>query len=205
MKIDKTRITLATQLAGSVPDGAETMGLVLEPVDRLHSALVRMRTGIYVTMCGNVTRSVDQREAARAVDATEPRNRYDAARLCELGYGDAGGDEVLLSEREVADLAAAVGGSVAEIETARCPCNAGAPARCECGTITGYACARDMTAVDGLLVEYMPEYLRASHEAAGNRGRYPDNGAVRLRLHPDCAAEHAGEWCAILDEAEATA
>jgi len=29
------------------------------------------------------------------------------------------------------------------------------------------------------LIEYMPEYLRASHEAAGNAGIYPHNGAVR--------------------------
>jgi len=73
MKIDTTRITLATQLAGIIPDGAEVLGLVLEPVDRLHSALVRMRTGIYVTMCGDVSRSVNQREARQAVaSSTEP-------------------------------------------------------------------------------------------------------------------------------------
>lgn len=30
-----------------------------------------------------------------------------------------------------------------------------------------------------VLIETMPRYLRASHEAAGNAGCYPHNGAVR--------------------------
>lgn len=74
MKIDTTRTTLASQFAGNIPAGAEVLGLVMEPVDRLHSALVRIpATGIYVTMCGDAVRSVDQREARQAVaSSTEP-------------------------------------------------------------------------------------------------------------------------------------
>jgi len=52
-------------------------------------------------------------------EADEPRRRYDARKLHDLGYGDAGDDEALLTDSEVADLAAAVGGTVAEIESAR--------------------------------------------------------------------------------------
>lgn len=33
-----------------------------------------------------------------------------------------------------------------------------------------------------VLVEYMPEYLAASHDAAGNWGVYPDNGAERVLI-----------------------
>lgn len=32
---------------------------------------------------------------------------------------------------------------------------------------------------DPVVIERMPEHLRASHEAAGNWGRYPHNGAER--------------------------
>ncbi len=120
MKIDTTRITLAGQLAGNIPSGAEVLGLVLEPVDRLHSALVRIpSTGIYVTMCGDVCRSVDQREAQRAVDAAYVRSRYNAAELARLGYGDTGGDVVELHAVEVMELARCVGGTVDEIESCR--------------------------------------------------------------------------------------
>jgi hypothetical protein len=37
------------------------------------------------------------------------------------------------------------------------------------------------------VIEHMPEYLRGSHEAAGNRGVCPANGAVRLRVEQSCA------------------
>lgn len=40
-----------------------------------------------------------------------------------------------------------------------------------------------------VLVEIMPEYLAASHEAAGNYGRYPDNGAVRYLATREAAEE----------------
>lgn len=38
-----------------------------------------------------------------------------------------------------------------------------------------------------ILVEVMPAHLRASHEAAGNPGSYPDNGAERMILTEDDA------------------
>lgn len=61
-----------------------------------------------------------------------------------------------------------------------------APA-CESGTATGEPCAWDGDADDLVTVEWMPEHLRASHEAAGNWGEYPYNGAERLRCCPACA------------------
>jgi hypothetical protein len=45
-----------------------------------------------------------------------------------------------------------------------------------------------------VLVEHMPESLRASHEAAGNRGVYPHNGALRLRVSQGCADDVADDW-----------
>jgi hypothetical protein len=50
-------------------------------------------------------------------------------------------------------------------------------------------------------VEWMPEHLRASHEAAGNSGRYPANGARRIAVSRSCAnamIEHDGEWVRIV-------
>jgi hypothetical protein len=47
-------------------------------------------------------------------------------------------------------------------------------------------------------VETMPEHLRASHEAAGNSGSYPHNGAVRLTVTRACARimlDTDGDWC----------
>lgn len=44
------------------------------------------------------------------------------------------------------------------------------------------------TAADWVTVETMPDYLRASHRAAGNWGRYPVNGACRYLVHRDEAA-----------------
>jgi hypothetical protein len=47
---------------------------------------------------------------------------------------------------------------------------------------------------DHVLLEYMPAHLAASHEAAGNWGRYPDNGAVRIVMRRDDAdAEVKGD------------
>ena len=36
-------------------------------------------------------------------------------------------------------------------------------------------------------IEYMPQWLVASHEAAGNWGRYPDNGSVREKMSEERA------------------
>lgn len=60
-------------------------------------------------------------------------------------------------------------------------------AACESGEATGEPCAWDGEADDLVVVEWMPEHLRSSHEAAGNWGVYPYNGAERLRCCPACA------------------
>lgn len=59
--------------------------------------------------------------------------------------------------------------------------------RCECGDATGQQCRWRGPASETVVVEWMPEYLRASHAAAGNSGRWPANGALRLRVQRYCA------------------
>lgn len=45
--------------------------------------------------------------------------------------------------------------------------------RCECGEWTGERCAWTGPRTQTVVVEYMPEWLRASHETAGGSGAYP--------------------------------
>lgn len=74
--------------------------------------------------------------------------------------------------------------------------------RCECGEWSGEACLWSGPASDTVLVEYMPAQHRASHDAAGNCGAWPYNGASRIRVERSCAdlmVEHDGEWVAILE------
>jgi hypothetical protein len=59
-------------------------------------------------------------------------------------------------------------------------------AKCQCGIVTGVTCSASPAPV---LVEYMPEDLRASHAAADNSGSYPHNGAIRFRVSEECADE----------------
>jgi len=59
--------------------------------------------------------------------------------------------------------------------------------RCGCGEWTGERCEWVGAPSDTVVVEYMPAYLRASHEAAKNHGSYPANGAVRVRVERSCA------------------
>lgn len=59
---------------------------------------------------------------------------------------------------------------------------------CECGEATGERCSWTGPVGDTVVIEWMPEYLRASHEAARNPGIYPHNGALRLRCERSCAA-----------------
>lgn len=72
-----------------------------------------------------------------------------------------------------------------------------ATVRCECGAVTGHRCAWVGPASETVVVEWMPEHLRAGHTAANNRGRYPHNGARRLTVHIDCADSLCidDEWC----------
>lgn len=73
--------------------------------------------------------------------------------------------------------------------------------RCACGKITGSPCDWTGPRDETVLVEWMPRYLRASHEAARNSGYYPANGAARLRVSAECAdevLEVEGEWAEIV-------
>lgn len=58
---------------------------------------------------------------------------------------------------------------------------------CECGTWTGERCAWSGPKSATVLVEYMPQQYRSSHEAAGNVGTWPANGAERVRVSRECA------------------
>src|SRR5690606_29914076 len=74
--------------------------------------------------------------------------------------------------------------------------------RCECGQYTGERCAWIGSPDDTVMVEFMPEHLRASHEAARNAGIYPHNGAVRVRCERSCAesiVEHDPDWAWIVE------
>lgn len=58
---------------------------------------------------------------------------------------------------------------------------------CACGDATGERCAWTGPESETVELEWMPQHVRASHVAAGNRGAYPHNGAIRLRVAPSCA------------------
>jgi hypothetical protein len=73
--------------------------------------------------------------------------------------------------------------------------------QCECGRITGERCAWSGPSDETVVIEWMPPYLRASHQAAGNRGDYPANGAERLRVHAACAdliMGDDGDWTSVV-------
>src|SRR5690606_28631655 len=53
------------------------------------------------------------------------------------------------------------------VQTALAMMRAARTARCECGQYTGERCLWTGSPDDTVIVEYMPMYLRASHEAAG--------------------------------------
>lgn len=74
-------------------------------------------------------------------------------------------------------------------------------ALCQCGEATEVRCAYDGRGDGWRVIIWMPVYLRASHEAAGNRGVWPYNGALLLSVSPDCAdalVETDGEWTEVL-------
>ncbi len=75
---------------------------------------------------------------------------------------------------------------------------------CDCGAWSGESCAWAGPVTETVIVEYMPEQHRSSHQAAGNAGSYPHNGAERVRVHSDCAkfmVEHDADWCSIVEGA----
>jgi hypothetical protein len=72
---------------------------------------------------------------------------------------------------------------------------------CQCGEWSGVRCTGTLDA-DAVTVVFMPANLRDSHVTGRNRGAYPHNGAVRIRVHPRCAAlmiESEGDWCALVE------
>ena len=65
-------VSKARQLAGPLPEQAKCVGMVINSDDgRDYAALVLMPTGLYVTMLGGATRSIDQRRVHRALDAAD--------------------------------------------------------------------------------------------------------------------------------------
>jgi len=74
-------------------------------------------------------------------------------------------------------------------------------ARCGSGLWTGEQCESTCAAV---VIEHMPAHLRASHIAAGNSGRWPANGAVRVaccRACADAAIADDPDWTTIVENA----
>lgn len=68
---------------------------------------------------------------------------------------------------------------------------------CECGEVTGEYCGWTGQRRETVLIDWMPEWIRASHTAARNAGSWPANGALRLRVYRGCAesiAERDGQW-----------
>ena len=73
---------------------------------------------------------------------------------------------------------------------------------CECGEAIGGSCAWTGPVDETVTVEVMPECHRASHTAAGNRGVYPHNGAIRVRCERGCAeaiVDSEAGWAEIVD------
>lgn len=72
---------------------------------------------------------------------------------------------------------------------------------CGCGEWMGDACPWKGPKSETVVVEYMPECFRASHQAAGNSGSYPHNGAILVRVAKSCAkeiVEAEPEWASIV-------
>jgi hypothetical protein len=77
--------------------------------------------------------------------------------------------------------------------------------KCECGEWSGEYCGAEGAST---VVEYMPESVRATHEAAGYSGidgcgQYPANGALRIIAARDCADEMLDQdrdWCRVVED-----
>ena len=169
---------------------------------RLGERLLAGEPDAYSLWCA----STDVEEVETAGDETESEGAEEADAFARLREID---EDEEVSDEEARALFRAIfrrapdadDGDAGELLS---HCYAAMPAekavRCECGEVTGDACAWCGSAADLMTVETMPEHLRASHEAAGNRGTYPHNGAVRLRVSPECAAllvESDGGWTSI--------
>lgn len=70
--------------------------------------------------------------------------------------------------------------------------------KCECGEWSGEPCRWHGPASETTTVEFMPANLRNSHQACGNAGVWPHNGALRITVSKECAADMIAmdyEWC----------
>lgn len=66
--------------------------------------------------------------------------------------------------------------------------------------------AAQIAATEAVILETMPGWMRASHEAAGGTGAYPANGATRYIVGREAAEAivAADEWARIVRPAKAT-
>jgi len=60
--------------------------------------------------------------------------------------------------------------------------------RCQCGEVFGQLCSWTGPRSETVVLEWMPDQLRHAHRLAGDRGVYPENGAIRIRVARQCAA-----------------
>jgi len=70
--------------------------------------------------------------------------------------------------------------------------------QCESGQWSGTQCSDTATTT----IEWMPEWWRGTHAAAGSRGRWPVNGSIRSRVCRACAdemREAMGDWAQEVD------
>lgn len=73
--------------------------------------------------------------------------------------------------------------------------------RCGCGAWSGSPCEWSGPEDELVTLEWMPEWIRAPHEAAGNAGTYPHNGAERARVCRACgefAVKHDPKWARVI-------
>ena len=114
------------------------------------------------------------------------------------GHGDWTGERVDNCPADLGDEAwDAIDAALIELMA-----STGHDVHCECGRATGERCAWDGPKSETVIVEWMPDHLRASHAAAHNRGAYPSNGAIRLRAERSCAqslVDSEGGWAEIVE------
>lgn len=73
---------------------------------------------------------------------------------------------------------------------------------CQCGRFVGTECDADLRECGSVTLEVMPRDMRASHEASGNAGSWPHNGALRLTVTPGHAQdviEEENGWARVVD------
>lgn len=82
------------------------------------------------------------------------------------------------------------------------------PIHCGCGAWSEHYCYGSGILGDMVEVEFMPQYHRSSHEAAGYHsikccGSAPANGAHRIMVTKECAQEmieNDPDWCQVVEK-----